>query len=109
MTSPSSVRPTPSRRLVRAVLSLVALAVVAAWLLYAWLFLVLRCDESCSGDQAESWVYPGQAVLAVTGAALTLAAIALGFTSRRRGYRVAAGTAVAALVTWLAWWFVGGF
>jgi hypothetical protein len=48
-------------------------------------------------------------VLAVTGAALALVAIALGFTRRRRGSRVAAGAAVAALVTWLAWLFLGGF
>jgi hypothetical protein len=109
MTSPSILRPTLGWRLVRAVLSLAALAVVGAWLLYAWLFLVLRCDESCSGDQAESWVYPGQAVLAVTGAALALVAIALGFTRRRRGSRVAAAAAVVALVTWLAWLFLGGF
>ena len=97
------------RTVLRSVLSLAALAVVAGWAFFAWFVLVFRCDESCSGNQAESWVYPGQAVLAGCGVVLALVAVVLGFTTRRQGYRAAATAWAVALVVWLTWLFMGGF
>lgn len=97
------------RTLVRSLLSLSALAVLAFWGLCAFALAVLRCDESCSGNQAVSWIYPGQAVLAGVGIVAALVSIVLGFGTRGPAYRVTLGTAMGSALVWACWFTNGGF
>ena len=107
-TATEAARPTVWARVVRAVLSLAALAGLLYWALWFTFLFVLRCDENCSGDMYDSWRYPAQFVLGVVGFALGISALALGFTNRRTIYRLCLLGAAACIVFWVVWVLVFG-
>ena len=102
-------RRSPWRYAARGLVTLALAAGAAFWLLVAGYLAAFRCDEGCSGDQAESWQYDGQAYLALAGAALTAVAMVLGFTPFIRTYRAFLALAVGSAVLWLAWLQSGSF
>lgn len=101
---------TPAWRVVvRAVFTLMASAVVAAWLFFAWFQLVFRCDDSCSGNQAESWIYPGQFAVAVVGSLLAISSMVLGFKRREGAYRSLVVLSLVFFLSWVGWMLSGQF
>lgn len=101
--------PASWRVVVRAAISVVIGAVVAAWLFLAWILFALRCDENCSGSQAESWTYTGQFALAFAGSLFAVSAIGLGFKRRERTYHSLIALSVVAALIWAGWLLTGEF
>lgn len=96
--------------MLRAVVSLAALAGLVYWALWFTFLFMLRCDESCSGDEYDSWRYPAQFGLGVVGFGLGVLALALGFSRMRNAYRWCLLGATGCVATWCVWVFVvGGF
>jgi hypothetical protein len=107
--SPGKVHGARWATLVRVLFSLSVLVLLGYWGLFALALAVLRCDENCSGSEAESWIYPGQAVVAAVGIVAALVAIGLGFGTRGTAYRIALGAAVGSALVWAYWITSGGF
>ena len=95
--------------MLRILATLVCLPVLALWGLFSLFLAVFKCDENCSGDQAEAWQYTGQAILAFPGIAVGVAALILCFTPHRTAFRVAAVLAVGCALAWWLWLATGSF
>jgi glycerol uptake facilitator-like aquaporin len=101
--------PATWRVVVRAVISVVIGAVVAAWLFLAWVLFAFECGDNCGRGQAESWKYPGQFVLAAAGSLFAVWALVLSFKRRERAYHALVALSVGCAVIWAGWSMTGEF
>ena len=94
----------PWRYVPRALLTLAALVGLGYWMLWALLFAVVKCDESCDTPaEAEKWQWVGQAFFAGFGLLAALLGLILGFTTRTRQSWALLALSAASLA---AWWLV---
>jgi hypothetical protein len=107
MTSPLAPRPGPAVPLAAKIaLTLLAVAVLGYWMLWSLFLLVIRCDDTCSGDLATSgrWEYTGQFLLAAPCVAAGVIGLVLGFTRTRRPLATRLlGVSAAGGILWTLW------
>lgn len=97
------------RYVVRASVTAAATAVLAFWLIMSAAIFALRCDDGCGSPSRMNWGYPAQFAVAGAACLLWLVALAFGFTSKRRIYRVLICASVAVTLAWWLFLFSGNF
>lgn len=109
---PGTARREPWRYVVRGLVSLGILLGLGYWALVSLVLAVLKCDDTCArGDDLEHWRWTGQFLMVATGCLIGVAALAYGFSKRRRHtYRVLLVVSLGIAMTWVVWVFgFGGF
>ena len=104
-----AARLTPGGIAARVLVVLACLPLIALWGGLALLLVVFKCDDNCSGNQAENWQYTGQAMLAMPGVTLALLALILSFTRHRSAFRVCACLGLGSVLAWVIWLGQGSF
>lgn len=78
-----------------------AVGAIGGWLFVSYFLWLIRCDDVCSGNDADRWQWTGQFYLAVPGCALALVALVLCLAGLRSASRMALIAAVSFAVLWL--------
>lgn len=105
--NPQTTTREPWRYVVRGLVSIGLLVALGYWAIFSLVLAVFRCDDTCArGDDVEHWWWTAQFILAAAGCVVGIAALAYGFSTRRRGaYRVLRFVSLGIAMTWAIWVF----